>query len=212
MAERPEAFVGKPGVVAALLRAIQPDPSKPVRRCCRWNPHTITAIDDGLVRGSRAVGDPRAEAGPHDRLQRGHQATARPAHDDPLTGHPVVTERLPICEHDHRLSRERRRQGGAQAFRRPRWMRTTSRRARMSRMGFHTRSRQQRRGRDHPASRGAGPNRSGTGLLGDTFASDALAVTPSERAHHLTRGINPRPSQIIDGHSPVSGGVQPTPC
>ena len=77
MAERPEAFVGEAVVVALLFFRRQPYAAYAVCRPLRRHHHVVVLVDCLAIGRARAVRDPGAGAGAHDRLERRHQAARR---------------------------------------------------------------------------------------------------------------------------------------
>src|SRR5262249_52618530 len=103
VAEWPESFVREPEVVAALLVSVEPDASEAVPRIGGWHVQSVPRVDDSLVGGAGAVCHPYTGAGLHQRFQRGHESTAGAADGDRAVRRAIVSKRLAVGEHDHRL-------------------------------------------------------------------------------------------------------------
>jgi len=119
MAERPQAFVGEPVVVAPLLLRGEPDPADRVRLLAGGHADAGVAVAGLAVGVAAAVRDPHARAGAHHRLEGGHQAAGRVEDAHAPVGIPFVDVRLAVGDHDHLLAPQMAAQHVAQPLRRP---------------------------------------------------------------------------------------------
>src|SRR5208283_3583289 len=83
MAKRPEAFVGKTFVVAAILLVGKPDATQGVSGAIGRNLETVKSVYNGAVRAAGTIGNPGAVAGLEDRFEGCNEAAGR---DDGLDG------------------------------------------------------------------------------------------------------------------------------
>ena len=105
MAQRPQPLVGKAVVVALLFFLGQPDPAQRVAGRLGRHRHMAAPVRGGAVGRAAAVRDPGAGAGPHHRLDRGHQAAGRALDLDPLRGAHVAVG-LAVRYHDHFVAQQ----------------------------------------------------------------------------------------------------------
>ena len=101
VAQRPQTFVGEPGVVAGFLLLGEPDAADLVERMPRRHLDPVAAVDGVAVGRAAAVRDPRARARAHHGLERGDEAARRAldAHAAVLGAH--VDVRLAVGHGDH---------------------------------------------------------------------------------------------------------------
>jgi hypothetical protein len=102
MAQRPQAFVGEPLVVPALLVGAEPYASQPVGRVGGWHVQAVASIDHGSIGGSGAVCHPYSSACTNQRFQRRNEPAGRSLDRNAAVGTMVVLDRLTVGEHDNR--------------------------------------------------------------------------------------------------------------
>ena len=118
VAQRPEAFVGQPVVIAGFFLGRKPNPANMVGGLVRRHGDTVVAVDHLAIGRAAAVGDPGAGAGAHDRFQRRDQSAGGALHLDAIAA-PMVDVRLAIGHHDDVLAAQFAVEDGAQRLRRP---------------------------------------------------------------------------------------------